>query len=255
MAANPLPSYGPRVDFVVGGVQKGGTTSLDRLLRKHPAIAMAREKEPHWFDRDANFAAGAPELERYHRQWGHLLATRLCGDATPSYLWWPGAIERIRAYQPAMKWILLLRDPVERAYSHWNMERQRGVEPFGFADALDAESLRMASGDPIAQRRHSYVSRGYYARQLAALWSRFPREQVLVLLSEDLRDRAAASVGAVTEFLGLEPLARIPALSENEGAYAAAMDPADRARLAALFSDDMAELERMLGRSLPGWLS
>jgi len=255
MTAEALRSLAPRVDFVVGGVQKGGTTSLDRLLRTHPAVAMARSKEPHWFDQDALFAAGDPDPAPYHGQWGDALAQRLCGDATPSYVWWPGAIERIHAYHPGMKWIVLLRDPVERAYSHWNMQRERGREPLAFDEALDAEPLRMASGDPTAQRRHSYASRGFYARQLAALGSRFPRDQVLVLLSEDLRGRASATAAAVTDFLGLDPLASVPEVSANEGDYATPMQASDRTRLVALYRADVTELERLLGRSLAHWLA
>ena len=99
------------------------------------------------------------------------------------------------------------------------------------------------------------MSRGYYARQLAALWSRFPREQVLVLLSEDLRDRASATAAAVTDFLGLDPFASVPAVSANEGDYATPIEPSDRARLVALYRADVTELERLLGRSFAHWLA
>lgn len=249
------PSFGldPRVDFVVGGVQKGGTTSLDRMLREHPAVAMSRQKEPHWFDEDERFASGAPDLAPYHAMWGERLVDRLCGDATPSYLWWPGAVERIRTYNPAMRWILLLRDPASRAYSHWNMMRRRGGETLDFAAAIDAEPERLRTLQARSRRGRSYADRGFYARQIARLWASFPRDQTLLLKSEDLRDRTAATLEAITDFLGLEPLATFTAESWNEGEYDEPMRPEDRQRMVRLYDADIRELESMLGWDLSEW--
>ncbi|MFO1282494.1 MAG: sulfotransferase domain-containing protein [Burkholderiales bacterium] len=249
------PAFGldPRVDFVVGGVQKGGTTSLDRMLRDHPAVAMGRQKEPHWFDDDERFASGMPDPAPYHAMWGERLFDRLCGDATPSYLWWPGAVERIRTYNPAMRWILLLRDPSSRAYSHWNMRRQRDAEPLDFAAALDAEPERLRNSPPRNRRGGSYADRGFYARQIARLWESFPREQTLILKSTDLRGNPGETLAAITDFLGLEPLATFTAESHNEGEYDEPMRPEDRRRLVRLYDADIRELESMLGWDLSEW--
>lgn len=252
MAAAPAP-WEPRVDFVVGGVQKGGTTSLDRLLRGHRAIAMASDHEPHWFDRDDRFAGGAPDVREYHARWGEALATRLCGDATPAYLWWPGAAERVRDYHPGMKWILLLRDPAERAYAHWLAQRERGADTLSFDAAIDAEAGRLRLGRPPDRRRYSYVDRGYYARQLARLWSLFPREQTLVLRSEDWFARDARTAEAVASFLGVDPFDALPGPDADESAPDEPLPAAARARLLARYDDDLAELERMLGWDLADW--
>ena len=242
-----------RVDVVIGGVQKGGTTALDRVLRGHPAMRMPEEKEPHWFDADGRFAQGEPDFAPYHALWGNGLADGLCCDSTPSYLWWPSAAERLHAYRPSLRWIVLLRDPAERAYSHWNMQRSRGNETLSFVEALDAESTRLATLPPRERRRYSYLSRGYYGQQLARLFGLFPREQVLVLRSERLRDDFAATVGSVLDFLGLEPLPNLDPTSAHEGDYDAPLAPADRARLVETFDADIREVERMLGWDLADW--
>lgn len=254
MAAAPAP-WDPRVDFVVGGVQKGGTTSLDLLLREHPAIGMPSTKEPHWFDDDERFAGGPPDPGPYHALWGPALVSRLCGDVTPAYLWWPGAAERIRAYHPAMKWIVLLRDPAARAYSHWNMQRTRGREPLPFEDAIAAEAERLRTGAPAERRRYSYVDRGFYARQLARLGSIFPREQVLVLRSEALRQAPADTAEAIAAFLGVVSFDALPDLDAHAGDYEEPLPPHLRERLAATYAKDIAELERMLGWDLADWRS
>ena len=243
----------PRVDVVIGGVQKGGTTALDQALRRHPAMRMPEDKEPHWFDLDENFARGAPDFRAYHAMWGDGLATGLCCDSTPSYVWWPGAAERLHAYNPGLRWILLLRDPVDRAYSHWNMQRSRGNETLPFGEAIGAEAQRLATSPARDRRRFSYVSRGYYARQLERLYAIFPREQVLVLRSEELRERFSATVERVLDFLGLEPLAGLDPTLAHEGEYDAPLAPEDRARLVKLFDDDVRALERMLGWDLAAW--
>ena len=249
-----ITGFEPRVDFVVGGVQKGGTTSLDRLLRTHPAVGMASVKEPHWFDTDERFASGTCDYAPYHALWGAQPASRLCGDATPSYVWWPEAARRIRHYNPDMRWVLLLRDPAGRAYSHWNMQRERGNEPLAFPAALDAEEERLRTSAPQDVRRHSYVSRGYYARQLERLWSLFPKEQTLVLMSGQLRETPVETAESIAEFLGIEPFSSAEAISENEGTYAEPMSPRDRERLVRLYEPDIRAVERMLGWDLSAWL-
>ena len=243
----------PRVDVVIGGVQKGGTTALDWALRGHPAMRMPAEKEPHWFDIDENFEPEPRAIGEYHAQWGDQLAAGLCCDSTPSYVWWPGAVQRIHAYNPAMRWIVLLRDPAERAYSHWNMQRSRGNETLAFADALKAEPERLATESPQTQRRHSYLSRGFYAQQLGRLFSRFPRDQVLVLRSDRLRSDFAAVVGEVLDFLGLEPHGRIEARTAHEGDYDAPLPAADRAWLVERYEPDVRDLEKLLGWDLAAW--
>lgn len=243
----------PLVSFVIGGAQKAGTTSLALMLIEHPRMFIALGKETGWFDNDRNFEPGKPPTVPYAKYFGGADADALCFDATPTYLWWPPTPARIRDYNPAMKWVLLLRDPVDRAHSHWNMERARGNEPLPFVDALRAEGTRMASAgasSPIS----GYFSRGLYAHQLKRLWSVFPREQALVLRSDWLRDDPAGTYAQVLDFVGAEPAGPAEPHSAHAGTYEAPLPPAVRRGLQAMYEPDIRELESMLGWDLSDWL-
>ena len=154
-----------------------------------------------------------------------------------------------------MRWILLLRDPASRAYSHWNMERKRGRETLGFREALAAEDERMRTATMHESRAYSYLSRGFYARQLARLWSLFPREQTLLLRSEWLRDDPGRTFRRAERFLGLPPAALPEYAKSNPGDYESPLAAADRAALVATYAPDIRELERMTGWDLADWLS
>src|ERR1700761_3269521 len=120
-----------RVSFLVAGVQKGGTTALFDYLGDEPGLSLAREKELHFFDDESQDWA-APNTAAYHAAFAPFDG-RPRGEATPIYVYWPNSLARIRAYNPAMKLIVVLRDPVQRAWSHWRMEFARGVETRPFA--------------------------------------------------------------------------------------------------------------------------
>jgi hypothetical protein len=201
----------PLLRFVIGGVQKGGTTALAAALARHPAIAMPRHKELHAFDAadfderwdpaqvDARIASGfEPRAGCLH------------GDATPLNAYHPVVVGRIARYNPAMRWVVLFRDPVARAISHYHMERRRGIEPRGLFAAVLAEPARIrGSADDFsaeaAWRWSSYVDRGRYARQLDVLHAHFPPAQVLPLRSADLLADAAGTLDRVMAFLGIMP--------------------------------------------------
>lgn len=209
-----------RVDFVVGGVQKGGTTALASFMARNPALALPDGKEAHVFDAPAfEDTWSAERIDRtYARHFERAPPTaRVYGDATPIYVLHPLLIGRIARYNPAMRWILILRHPVERAISHYRMERARGEERWPMWPALLLERWRLrghgedfSKGSPL--RRYSYRLRGDYARQLDALYSVFPREQVLVLRNEQLAEAPRETLSRVYAFLGVPDL-------EDPGAF------------------------------------
>ena len=203
----------PRVRFVVGGVQKGGTTALASFLGRCPQVVLPAGKEAHVFDAP-DFDEGWDVAAVDRRYAAHFPAPlrdgAVYGDATPIYLLHPAFVARIGRYNPAMRWIVLLRDPVERARSHHHMERQRGHErlPLWLAVLLERWRLR-GRADDFARgsrlRRFSYRMRGDYARQLDALYAHFPREQVLLLRSERLRVDPETCVREACRFLDVPP--------------------------------------------------
>jgi hypothetical protein len=131
---------------------------------------------------------------------------RPCGEATPIYSYWPRSLERICAYNPAMQLIVLLRDPVQRAWSHWRMEYARGAETHPFAWCIRQGRQRLFVAEPWGHHREvSYVERGFYGEQVERLLALFPRGQLKVLTSEALRSDPAATLADVRGFLGLAP--------------------------------------------------
>lgn len=203
----------PRVSFVIGGVQKGGTTALAAFLARNPALALPERKEAHVFDAPGFDESWDVEQinRRYERHYRSASGPELHGDATPIYMFHPRLVARIARYNPAMRWIVVLRHPVERALSHHAMERGRGEDrwPFWLAMLLEKWRLRghgddLAAGSPL--RRFSYRARGDYARQLDALYRHFPPEQVLVLFNNDLADSPDQTLKRVFSFLGVPDL-------------------------------------------------
>ena len=185
------------VDFLIGGTQKGGTTALAHFLNQHPEICLPAGKEAHFFDRPAypDGADRATVARHYRAKFPDALRGRIVGEATPIYMYLPFVTERVHRYNPAMKWILLLREPVARAVSHYRMSRERGREwlPPGLAFHVEPWRLWWARGRlPVVAgrsslRHHSYVDRGFYSAQIARIREWFPPEQVLVLTAENLR--------------------------------------------------------------------
>ncbi len=182
----------------------------------------------------------------------------ITGEATPYYLFHPLAAERAAASVPDARLIVLLRDPVERAWSHYRHEVAVGHEQLGFEEALDAEPERLSGSlqaitsgtdGPAAEnhRNYSYVARGQYAAQLRTWLAHFPRESLYVGRAEDLFADPGAEFRAITSFLGLEMTSAdsFPVLNAR---HDPGMDRRLRARLVDTFAGPNAELEDLLDR-------
>ncbi|HWS76872.1 MAG TPA: sulfotransferase [Thermomonas sp.] len=224
----------PRIRFLLGGVQKAGTSALARYLGMHPRLRLPIDKEAHVFDApdfdDGWTSARVDALYAAHFGTDQQDQAALHGDATPFYLVHPRVLERIARYNPGMRWIVLLRDPVERALSQFHMERQRGKDGWPLWPALLLESWRLRGhADDFSRnsplRRHGYRLRSDYARQLDALYARFPRDQVLLLRNRELRDDPNAAVRKACEFLGVEPM---PGELQRERVFAGDYAPLPR---------------------------
>ncbi len=185
-------------DFLVIGGQRCGTTSLHSYLAAHPRVRAASGKELQYLS--LHYGRG----ERWYR--GHFPPSSpgvVCFEASPLYLFHPDAPSRAAATLPRGRYIALLRDPVERAWSHYLHTRSYGQEPLDFEAALASEESRLAT--PEGWRRYSYAARGRYAEQLSRWFQHVPRERIHVIRSEDLYADPAAVYGGVLDFLELEP--------------------------------------------------
>lgn len=292
--------------FLIIGAAKGGTTSLAHYLRQHPSIFVAREKECHHFLTDgtapvftgpgdaAEFAPLLiPDRERYLQCFAKARPDQARGEASVYYLYRPDSLTRALEFNPEMKFVAVLRDPVQRAFSAWShmMRDEREPEP-SFRAAFGLEAERMAAGWSYG---FAYDSVGRYGDQVAAAQAVIPSGQLHVTLSEDLVADPDRALGEIFDFLGV-PAASVDAglvmnasgtprnavlnhlLSRqnrvkdvlkrvipyrlgsvlaqrvrNWNLEGRSIDPEDAAWLAEHYRPDTQRLAALLGRELPGW--
>jgi hypothetical protein len=253
-----------RPGFLIVGAQRCGTTSMMKTLGRHPSVVPAVfHKGVHYFDvnydHDLAWYVGHFPTRRSARRVGGPAA--VTGESSPYYLFHPLAAERIAADLPGVRLIVLLRDPVERAYSAHTHERARGFETDEFARALELEPARIAGeaarlrADPRYDSHHwrhnAYVTRGQYIEQLERLESLFGRERLCVVDSQDFFDDPAPVFAAVERFLGL-PAATGIAFERHNARPRAPMPAALRARLDAHYRPYDERLAAWWGRT-PSW--
>jgi hypothetical protein len=220
------PDVGALPDFVIIGAQKGGTSFLYHLLTLHPLVEPAARKELHFFDNPELFDHGAEWYRRCFPRLGSKDGQRsITGEATPYYLFDPPVAKRMAEMVPKARLIALLRDPIDRAYSHYQMQVKRGTEPRTFEEAIE-------------QEQSSYMSRGIYVDQLLRWFEFFGKEQMLILKSEDFFERPVETLKVVLAFLDLpewQPEASELQQRRHSGTYKQKMDPSTRQRLEAYF--------------------
>lgn len=240
-------------DFVVIGAQRSGTTSLYDYFLRHPQVIPAYKKEVHFYDLHHGrgvdwYRANFP----FRWQMGN---GKITGEATPNYLVYPQAAERLHAVTPHAKLIVLLRNPVDRAHSAWRLRSMEGSETGTFEEALAREMDQAHTDvsdieDPRTVGRFLrflYLAKSRYPEQLERWWALFPRGQILIVKSEELFTDPDKALGAIAEFLGIARWQPASFRTVNE-AKPAPIDPALRARLVEYFAPHNARLEAMVGR-------
>ncbi len=252
-----------RLGFFCIGVQKGGTTTLDRLLRHHPEIELpARRKELHYFDDDARFE-GERARDGYGELHGHFFFDRpVAGEVTPSYIYWRGALERIHAYNPDARIVVLLRNPALRSWSHWgHLDRKARakndpdtkVGPFRKRLRREAKALRT---DPDFQDKGlSHIGRSLYAPQIGRVRDLFPLDQVLFIKSERFFVDQQGVADEVCRFLGVSALtavARPPTVHANVGS-GRSISRRDWEVAFRQVETDIDAVERLLGWDCSDW--
>ena len=199
-------------DFVIIGTMKGGTTSMFQYLSQHPQVRPPFRKEIKFFD--IHYPRGLGWYRSHFPLQFKMKDGALTGEATPYYLFHPLAAERMAHDLPNVKLIILLRNPVDRTYSHYSHIQRVGREPLPFDRAIAAEPDRLTGevekiiADPnystFMHGHYSYLARSRYAEQLPRWLERFPREQILILPSEDLTTSPYAAFEKTLKFLGLD---------------------------------------------------
>jgi hypothetical protein len=263
------PTAGLRLlpDYLIIGAQRAGTTSLHRYLAQHPGVrTMLRTKGVHFFDTAYGrgmswYASRFPtRLTAWWVARRHGVELRT-GEASPYYLFHPHVPHRGAEHLPRVKLSALLRDPVGRAYSHYQHEVARGFETLSFEEAVEAEPVRLAGetermlADPgyhsFAHQHHSYLARGCYAEQLERWRARFDDRQLLVLSSERFFAEPEASFRRVLEFLEL-PAFTPDAFEKHNAHHYRRMGAEVHARLVEHYRELNATLYESLGDDF-GW--
>jgi sulfotransferase family protein len=243
--------------FLVIGTKRGGSTSAYHWIARHPQVAPCKTaKGTHYFD--VNHRRG-PRWYRsaFEKQAGEWTIT---GEGSPYYMFHPLSPTRIARELPDVKLIAVLRDPVERAWSHHQYELARGTETLPFEAALDAEPERLAgeverlAADPsyesFEHRHHTYLARGHYAEQLEHIYSLFPREQVLVLQSETMFADPHGQLARVWDFLSLRPVRLEGLKAMKAGTYQSDLPPAAAERLAEYYAPHNERLQSVLDEQM-----
>ena len=244
------------VDFVVAGVQKAGTTAIHDFLAQHPHIALLRDQALHFFDKEEHFGS-SPTGPFTEPDYGILLGNfdpgwrwRVAGEVTADYLYYPRALERIARCNPKMKLIISLRNPVERAFSQWNMRRDKGQEPLTFLDAIKRDQ---EIGIWQGPRGNAYLARSLYAPQLEKVSQLFPREQVFIIKYENFRTDPFPLLDRMFDFLGVPRKSRLKNKQRNVGSYSRKLTSEEREYAGGIFDEDIAKIEALLGWDCPDW--
>ncbi len=263
--SRPLP------DFLIVGAQRSGTTSLYRYLLAHPqALPASPSKGVHYFDKHHGrslrwYRAHFPTESARRSREARFGAPVVAGEGSPYYLFHPHGPARAAAAVPQARIIAMLRDPVERAYSHYQQEYARGFEDAGtFERALELEPARLAGErermlaepdyDSYELQHHSYMARGEYVGQVMAWREHFPEDRVLVICAERFFSDPAATYAEVLRFLGLPDPPEAPSFKAYNARPSQGMAAETRARLVAHFAEPNRRLEEYL-RTTMGWAS
>ncbi len=244
-------------NFLIIGTQKGGTTSLYNYLIQHPQILAASAKEVHFFD--FNFSKG---INWYRSQFPAIVDNQntITGEASPYYLFHPLVPARVYQHFPQLKLIVLLRDPITRALSHYYHEVRLGFENLSLSEAISKEAERM-QGEiekiiadenyySYNHQHYSYLSRGIYIEQLQRWQKYFPSQQFLIIKSEDFYANPGAIVQEVLKFLELPDRQFNEYKSYNAGDYPRNINPEIYSQLKTYFQPYNQQLETYLGKKI-----
>lgn len=239
-------------DFLVIGAQRAGTTTLYHYLVRHPQVLGAiGDKEVHHFDlHDGDglsaYRASFPRRSTVERAARRAGGQVVVGEATPYYLFHPAVPARVRSALPDVRLVAVVRDPLQRAWSHHRHEVELGHEDVSFEEALEREDERLSGEEErlvsdagavsFAHQHYSYVARGRYLEQLERWWSVFPPEQLLLIKSEDLHGDPASPLRAIEEHLGIATWAPPVWRPYNASSGGSSMAPSTRERLKETFA-------------------
>lgn len=257
----------PLVNFFVVGTAKAGTTALHAFLDQHPEICMPyTTKELNFFDNDRyflNLNSIRPPYRKYHRNFAPTPHTKVCGEACPNYMWNEKSVERIFEYNPSSKIIVLLRNPISRAFSHWNMAHSKSNDKLSFTEAISKEVERVRVKYPrkklkaytsYQEKTFSHIDRGYYSGQIRRIFRFFPKENVRIFLAEDLKSNHDETLITIFDFLEVNKTTKIKPDIIHKRPYKNSLNDNEFKALKTVFEPEIRSLELLIDRNLDHWL-
>jgi len=250
-------------DFLIIGAARSGTTSLYQYLIQHPSVIPAIGKEVYFFDKKFDkginwYKSFFPTKLSKSRLENKQKRNCLTGEATPRYLHYPHTPNRVFELIPNVKLIVLLRNPIDRAYSHYQMEVGSDNEELPFEDAIEQEEKRITDDMKKMESdenfysvyfyRKSYLTRGIYVDQLKRWFEYFPREQFLILKSEDFYSKTPEVYQQVLDFLGLSKF-ELNSFKAHRMRKYSAISTETRKKLSDYFRPYNEQLYQLLGRN------
>jgi len=245
-----------KVDIFIVGGQKCGTTALHNYIVQHPLIVPSSLKESHYFDYKRHFenSNSRNDYSNYRAMFPRSLDdNQIMIDSTPSYAWQNDFLKRISSYNSNPKIIYILRNPIDRAYSHYNMQYDLKGTLKSFEGALKDEENWNHQNEGFS-RNLSYINRGFYSEHIKNIWNLFNKENVLILISDDLRSNTNQTIERVFNFLEIDPIIVSKNVETNKRKYVAPMKKETRNKLIKVFQDEIKNLEEMLELDLSHWL-
>jgi hypothetical protein len=239
--------------FLIIGAQRSGTTSMFHYLSKHPDIFMPPCKEVHYFD--LNYDKGIDWYKNFFVS--NLHEEKLVGEASPYYIFHPLVAQRVARYLPWVKIIVLLRNPVDRAFSHYKHSRKLNLEYIeSFEEAIMRESERIDNekmkiifkqvDDSESFRNFSYLNRGLYYQQITKWLQFFPLKQFCFIKSEEFFSNTTEVCVKVCQFLGVVEFVVSKFEPQNVGTKAT-ISPHLKSKMKSYFEDDLQSLSQLLG--------
>jgi len=234
------------VDFIIMGVQKGATTALASSISKHPDIYIDSNKDPtksevHFFD--IYWQKG---IEWYKKKFNY--NKKIVGEKTPDLIYLPYTFPLIQSVNPYVKLILILRDPILRAFSAWKMIKAMYNDNKSFEESISLELKNKNKNRTFYTIYNDYLQRGLYYKQIKELLNWFPRDNILVLLTSDFEKNPEIECNRVYKFLNLNEQKIISKtnkvfVSKNDRL----IDSKLYKRLIQYFKKDTEQLEKLLG--------
>lgn len=257
-------------NFLVIGTQKGGTESIKRHLSKHPDI-FVNQKELHYFSEDNSYKNGNKEYEKKlnaglkdYINWMKNSKNinkkpKIIGEKTPEYMYNKIALERIYKYNPKMKLIVILREPISRAYSQWNMYQSKSNHKYKNIKFKDMVSkyMKHINLDFTNPDRFDLIKRGIYVVQLANIYEIFPKKNVLVLISEHYKDKPFQELNKICKFIGASPFKNIKNANYKNNVhkktYKIPISKSEFTKLYLFYREYNEVLYKILGKPIKEW--